>query len=73
MCGRRLSKKRQRLDGARWSPGAVPLAEIAMTHDGAKRRNVRGSRFSVHSDSEPAAVLSILSANSRGLRPLRDR
>ena len=37
------------------------------------RPRVRGLRFLVHSEGEPAAVWSILSANSRGLRPLRDR
>jgi hypothetical protein len=37
------------------------------------RRDLRGLPFSVHRESEPATVWSILSANSRGLRPLRDR
>jgi hypothetical protein len=34
---------------------------------------LRGLPFSVHREGESATVWSILSANSRGLRPLRDR
>ena len=36
-------------------------------------RGLRGLPFSVHWESEPAAVVTIFAANSRGLRPLRAR
>ena len=65
--------------------GCATPDDMSLTLDGAQlfvlcrgrvqvlRTDMRGPRFLVHSESESAAVWSILSANSRGLSPLRDR
>lgn len=72
---REIGALKQALNLARKQARLTRVPYIPMLREDNARSGffVRGLPFSVHRESEPAAVWSILSENSRGLRPLRDR